>query len=502
MKSRINDFLIVHLGSIRKRLMLYSLLIISIMLVISIYTLYITKHFIDKLDYMFINNREFSEVSKRIKDMDGEVLKFLTIKNSDSFEEYVKDRDKLTSLTMKLDRTTSFSKSDMMISDISNMIDEYIFETNAAVTAKRGRDVTEYKLRYNNSKKIEEYIDFYIKKLNLDQFESNTNKYFYVSENLKILQKLNILIMASAFLLSITVILWYTNKISMPMTNLAQAADEISRGNFQVEDVQVLSNDETKIMAQAFNKMKSSLKEYIEEIHSQADIRAKLMEEQMKNLKMTNMLKNAQIKALQSQINPHFLFNTLNAGVQIAMMEDAEKTEVFLEKMSELFRYNLKNMEESVPLSEEIRNLKTYVYLLEARFGDLIKFQFNIDEGCLDIRMPVLILQPIIENSCIHGLGNKEHGGCIKLIVNKKEKNIVIIIEDDGEGMEQDMVKRILENKYEDKDTKSKEGHTTGIGLDNVISRLNLYFQQDNIIDIQSKKGVGTKVILRLPVNY
>lgn len=481
--------------------MIYSLMLIFIMLIISGYTLYNTKHFIDKLDYMFINNRELSYVSEYIDKIDGELLSYLTTKNSDSLDEYIRDSENLKEYINNSKIPKSYNRSDLMLEDIFNMANGYISETDRAITAKRGRDVTEYNLRYNNSKEIIEYINYYIDKLNLTQFEDNTNKYFYISTSLRTLEILNIVIIGITFLLNIVIILWFTKKISVPVVSLANAAEKISQGDFEVQDVEVISNDETKIMAETFNKMKNNIKEYIEELHNQADIKDKFMDEKMQNLKMKNLLKNAQIKALQSQINPHFLFNTLNAGVQIAMMEDADRTGEFLEKMSDLFRYNLKNMEEPVSLKDEIENLKTYVYLLEARFGDLIKFNFDIDENALDFKMPVLIMQPIIENSCIHGLGDSEDGGIIKLSVKAYEENIEVIVEDNGAGIDKETIDKIFENSQELNKSKHKIGHTTGIGLNNVIFRLRLYFERQDVFSIESEVGKGTKIKLTMPSN-
>ncbi len=469
------------------------------MLIISAYTLYNTKHFIDKLDYMFVNNKQLSYISESIDKIDSELLNYLTTKNSDSLDEYIIDSQNIKSYVGNINVPNSFKQSDLMLGDIVIMVNEYIVETDNAIRAKRGRNVPKYTQRYNNSKQITEYINYYINKLNSNQFEENTNKYFYISTKLKILEILNIIIIGVTFLLNILIILWFTEKISTPVVSLAHAAEKISQGDFEVDDVKVISNDETKIMAETFNKMKNNIKEYIEELHNQADIKDKLMDEKMQNLKMKNLLKNAQLKALQSQINPHFLFNTLNAGVQIAMMEDAEKTGAFLEKMSDLFRYNLKKMDNPVSLQEEIENSKTYAYLLETRFGSSIKFIFQIDKEALNIKMPLLILQPIIENACIHGLGDSENGLTIKLTAKHHKDNVVVIIEDNGVGIDKKTINKIYENSKELNNPKHKIGHTTGIGLNNVIFRLKIYFEKEDVFSIESQFGKGTKVMLTMP---
>lgn len=481
---------------------MYSLLLILIMITTSLYTLYNTRHILKQFDYMFINDVYLTDISKEIKGIDDELLKYLTTRNSDSLGEYIVKSDSLRQNLKKIDMEPSYDNGYVILQDISNMINGYLIEGDAAISGKRGRDVNEYNKRYKEAKNIAGYIDEYIKQLNINQFHENTEKYFYISENLKILEIINIVIIGFAFLLNVVITFWFSGKTAIPIVRLAKSANEISKGNFETKDIVVDSGDEIKVMADAFNKMKDNIKTYIEELKIQAEIEITLKDEKMANLKMKNLLKNAELKALQSQINPHFLFNTLNAGVQLAMMEDAEKTSYFLEKMSELFRYNLRKMDNPVTLMEELQNVYAYIFLLETRFGDLIKFEYYIDENALDISMPSLILQPIIENACIHGVGDMEVGGKITLKVEKTQDLVIVSIEDNGKGIDDKTIKDILslEIGRTKKNDPKKKGHTTGIGMDNVIERLKYFYGNEDVIEIKSKLGEGTSVMLKLPL--
>ena len=488
-------------NTIRGKLLLYSLLLILTMISTSLYTLYNAKHILEKFDYMFINDMYLTNLSVDIQTIDEELLKYLTTKSSNSLRDYTKISDSLRISVSKMSRDISYDKGKLMLKDIGNMIDKYLTQGDAAISAKRGRNIEECNLRYSESKEIVGYINSYIKQLNLNQFHENTQKYFSITERLKFLQILNIVIIGSTFLLNVVLTFWFANKTSVPIVSLAKSANEISKSNFDAENVRVDTNDELKVMADAFNKMKGHIRDHIVELKYQAETESKLKDEKLVNLKMKNLLKNAELKALQSQINPHFLFNTLNAGVQLAMMENAEKTGVFLEKMSDLFRYNLRKMDTPVTLGEEIENVYAYIYLLQTRFGDLIKYEFYIDEDAIDILMPSQIIQPIIENACIHGINDMETLGKICLRVKKTDNIVQVIIEDNGKGMDSKTIQEICSLDSDNSSNKDKSGHTTSIGMANVIKRLKAFYGQEDVIEIISEVFKGTSVILKLPID-
>ena len=123
-----------------------------------------------------------------------------------------------------------------------------------------------------------------------------------------------------------------------------------------------------------------------------------------KELMMEAHLKDAQLKYLQAQINPHFLFNTLNAGAQLAMMEGADRTYDYVQNVAEFFRYNVKKGNETVTVREEIELVDNYIYILNVRFSGEIHYEKKIEESLLSIQMPGMILQPVVENCVNHGI--------------------------------------------------------------------------------------------------
>jgi sensor histidine kinase YesM len=239
-----------------------------------------------------------------------------------------------------------------------------------------------------------------------------------------------------------------------------------------------------------------SIKEYIRRIRAQVVTESAMKE---KSLLMENHLKDAQLKYLQAQINPHFLFNTLNAGAQLAMMEGADRTNEYIRNMADFFRYNVKKDNEVVTISEEIGLVDSYIYILNVRFSGDIRFRKVIDETLLSVRVPSMIIQPLVENSIKYGAPDPEDGesrGEVVLSLYKKDDMACIEVSDKGPGMPEETVERILARESVGTD----HDETKGIGLNNVISRLDLFYDGREGVDIISNAGEGTRIIIKIPM--
>lgn len=491
-----------NLTTIRKKLIAYFLTTVILLSFLTIYTFFVSQQSLTQMDEMYEKNLYLVDISNKLSEANDNLLNYLTVKNSDSFIIFQRYSEDIKSVIEATNRDLSYDKTQLLFVDVSNMIYVYFSYADSAINARRGRDIDAYNEAYKQATRIEGYIQEYIAKIQLNQIKENATRYQVVKNKISELQKTNVVLIVDVLLFSILIIIILTYRMTEPIIRLAHSADEISSGNFEVEEIVVSSQDEIKVMATAFNKMRESIKKSIEELKNKAETETKLMDQELQNIKMQSLLNKAELEALQSQINPHFLFNTINTGVQLAMMEGADTTSEFLENMSAIFRYNIKNLKKPVTLGEEIDNIKAYAMLLKVRFGDFLKFEFNIDNSINDINMPPLILQPLVENACIHGIGDLEEGGIIRIITQRIADEVEITIEDDGVGMEKEYIEQVLNNtNEEDLFKKPKKSHTTGIGLANVVHRLRLYTQNPNSIEIISEKHKGTKIIIHLLIN-
>ena len=211
-----------------------------------------------------------------------------------------------------------------------------------------------------------------------------------------------------------------------------------------------------------------------------------LISTQMEISKVENLmslLKYSELKALQSQINPHFLFNVLNTMTSLIRTNPEKAREVTID-LSRYLRYNLDNNVKSVELIKELNQIDNYIKIEKVRFGDKLNIIYDVDESLYNFQIPSLIIQPLVENGIKHGILKKRENGCVKVIVKKIDKDIEVVIEDDGVGIEQTVIdnldKQIQEN----------------IGLKNVHQRLKLLYGEGlNIKKLEQGTRIKFKIL-------
>ena len=222
--------------------------------------------------------------------------------------------------------------------------------------------------------------------------------------------------------------------------------------------------------------------------------RLELMRQQQVQLNTEKLLSQAEFKALQSQINPHFLFNTLNAISQLAILEGCDQTAEAIFSLSALFRRCLKKNDSFPPLREEVDNVSEYIAIKKLLYRDRIQYRCDVDSSCLSLRVPLFSLQPLVENALLHGLEPKKEGGPLTLSVHRQAGFIVVRVEDDGLGCSQDSIERIRACPPD-----HSRSDLTGIGMGNVIRRLSDHFGPAFHWTIDSALGQGTRIALYLP---
>ena len=277
------------------------------------------------------------------------------------------------------------------------------------------------------------------------------------------------------FLLAVFLSYVFTKSISDPLNNLVTAMNQVEEGNLAVQ-VDDQAQDELGEASCNFNKMVKELEELIEDVKEK---------EKQKN--------NLEFKALQAQINPHFLSNILNTARLLADMQDAENLENFLASVINLLHLSMNNKEDFITVEKEIEYLRSYFNIQQFRLHNKFDVKFEIEEGLLDYKIPRFLLQPMVENSIIHGISGKSGQGLIEIKGFSQQEKIIFTITDDGVGMSEQEIEDLLNNNLKNK------AQFSGIGINNVQERIKLHFGRDYGIKIESLKDHFTTVKIILP---
>lgn len=287
-------------------------------------------------------------------------------------------------------------------------------------------------------------------------------------------------------LLSIVLALWISRSITEPVDRLVITAQHLSKGHLDTDYLPEQTGDELGILSEAFRHMINDLKVAVSRDKDR--------------LESERLVKELELQALQSQINPHFLFNTLNVLSKLALLEGADQTSDLIVSMSKLIRYNLSQLDRPVTLGDELRHVQEYFTIQKARFRNRVEIQQQIDESVLGLLIPALTIQPLVENAFVHGVERMESGGVIKLVMEQAENGVKVTITDNGKGMSGAERDALLALHVPPVPSPAKK-NSMGFGTRNVIKRLRLFYSSQDIVYIESEPGRGTSVILLLPAS-
>ncbi len=301
-----------------------------------------------------------------------------------------------------------------------------------------------------------------------------------IEENVRQLSRLTGIVIAISILVIFLSSLFFSRTIVRPVTRLSKSLQRVREGDFSVR-ARVETNDELGDMCHAFNDMAKEIDRLINQVYA-----IQLKENE------------ASIKALQAQINPHFLYNTLDMIKSMAEIYGAGQVSEVTMALSGMFRYATRSSGVVVTVQEELQNLQNYMKIVNMRFGGGITCRMDVPEELLSEKIVRVCLQPIVENAVSHGLGRGGTIGTVSIKIRRQESCIRIEVEDDGAGMEQ---KRLEEIRNRLAEAARAEDSVNGgsVGLKNIHDRIRLYYGTDYGIQIESEKGKGTKVTLCYP---
>ena len=264
-------------------------------------------------------------------------------------------------------------------------------------------------------------------------------------------------------------------RISRPIKHLESSMKEVEKGNFDIQ-VDIQSSNEIGHLSNRFNRMTTEIKELM-----------------LQNVMEQELKRKSELQVLQAQINPHFLYNTLDSIIWMAETGKSKEVILMTASLAKLFRLSISKGQEFISIFNEIEHIKNYLTIQKMRYKSKLDFEINVDKSILSYKVIKIILQPLVENAIYHGIRNNAGKGNIQITGIRKGNRILLQVIDNGIGMSPEEI----HNMYQ-KDRTSERG--SGIGVQNVDQRIKLHFGDPYGLHFESELGKGTTVNIWLPV--
>ena len=301
----------------------------------------------------------------------------------------------------------------------------------------------------------------------------------YTSELLKNNEQAQMwyLLVASILLLAVIGISSIISReITKPIRSLRDSMRKVQNGQFDTH-VEVITENEIGSLGRSFNLMTSEIQALMEQ-----------------NVYEQKQKRKSELKALQAQINPHFLYNTLDSIIWMSEAGENDEVVEMTSALARLLRQSISNDQEEVELEKEIEYVKNYLTIQKMRYKDKLEFFIYVDPRVAHVPIIKLVLQPLVENAIYHGIKYKETKGNLKIYARPVDGRVEIVVADDGIGMDEDVMEHIF-------DEHRKEQKRNGVGVPNVQKRLKLQYGSEYGIRYESVKGAGTKAVITIPVD-
>ena len=350
-------------------------------------------------------------------------------------------------------------------------------------------------IMYTNMRTLNDYISRHSSSLTSSFLQFSESQYSLVLEKYNMLDQNIYVLLMLAVVMSMVIFEGVNHNILRSIKKISNYAIKISNHEFETPDIEENSYKELDEFANTINSMKGSIKHYIDKLNAAAEAEKGYQIEKIKNIEKDKTIRETELKLLQVQINPHFLFNNLNTISRVAMFEGASKTVEIIDALAKIIRFNITHRSNLIRLSEELEIVKSFVYIQNIKSEDKYEVNYFIDEGLDDTKIPPMIIQLVVENSIKHGFINLNQKGKIDITIQKKNDYVSIEVTDNGVGISEEKLRKILANEKLD-----YASNSTGLGINNIKKRLELYYDRNDLFAIISSKGLGTKVELFVPI--
>ena len=477
--------------SLQTRLIVPLVLVLALIFMVNVGMFLRVNHSIDHLNTVYSTSVEITRYGNTLNGLQKSFTEYVNTHSDEALREYQDWHRQLATMVPSkaplTDRPTRILEK-----NIRSMTLSYLALMDASVS-KKNADNAYYQKDYLEATKVYQYLVTNIRALDVLRFQNNSENYETVYASLRTLEQFILLALIVMSCVLVLLVALFLRTIIRPLRLLAEQAREAETGNLDVAITAPPYHDEVGVLAAAFEQMLRSIRQNILEIRAHAE----------RELVTANLLKDAELKYYQAQISPHFLFNTLNAGQQLAMMEGAERTYSFMENTANFFRGQLRNNGSDSTIRDEIELVDNYMYIMNVRFGNEYQVVKKLNEKLLGTRFPGMVLQPIVENTIHYAFPEwpEEREKKIIIHVYTEDGQVVVELQDNGIGITEEKIRDIMTGPVTPTQVgQSARPQGNGVGLRNVRERLKLFYNREGVFSIDSEgEDGGTRVRIVVP---
>lgn len=463
-------------------------LCISVVLISSLST----QEAIQGIRLLFNGNIALSNFYVTVDKMDSHAREWLYSSNAADYDNY---RQMAENAREQLALIKAYGDEGLIwrLGRLENMLDYYQHPIDAYLAGEKSSYDASSDLIYrcqlirNTAPTYYTYLTNYLQ-TNADRVQNQWQKRWGIQ----------ILVLLVLIAVGLTVSGSYSKSILQPIQTLMDNARRIQKGDFHLEPVGHAAA-ELAVMADTFSEMASQVEQNMDVLKKNAQLEQILLRQESERLAMQNLVTQAELRSLQAQINPHFLFNTLSMISKSAYLSHDTTTNELIDRLAEFLRYALDKSSTTSTLREEITSIENYLFIQKKRFAGRLDFIVDVSPDVPNLKMPAIVLQPLVENAIKHGIDPLTEEAVISLKVRCQNQQVRIRVEDNGIGMSAEQLENLQSCLKLGLDS-SSGGRNAGIGLTNVYRRLKMYFGGEMQFSIESEESCGTLVTISLPV--
>ena len=286
--------------------------------------------------------------------------------------------------------------------------------------------------------------------------------------------------------------LYYARSLLLPVQQMSRGARRVADGEYDIEDFNFARSDEIGMLADSFNHLKHQIARTIHALESEAQLEKSLRQQESEAARLRQLIEQSRFAQLQSQINPHFLYNTLDTIIWLVETGKNEQAVEMVTSLSNFFRSSLSQGRDIITLGEEEIHVRSYLEIQQVRYRDILRYEIHVQPELRGCVLPKLTLQPLVENALYHGIKLRRGLGCILVDAAQEDDRVRITVRDDGAGMPPERLQQLRQSL----DTEER----VGFGLRTVYRRLRLLYGEQCSMELESEPGAGTTVTLRFPI--